>query len=157
MSQSEVHASIRRAETARLYDPHRGRVLRSSLFEFLVHGLKYAFPAIRGSSTRGMPTGYAVPPLNHLIQGASGDVPVWPDPEGEVRGYEFAPLYRSVPKAACADPELYELLALVDAIREGRAREVTLAIQELKTRLELTPLEMQGANLDVVDNIATTC
>ena len=135
MSQSEVHASVRRAEVAHLFDRHRSRVLRSSLFEFLVHGLKYACPAIRGGSTRGMPTGYAAPPLSPLIQGAGDDLPVWPDPEGEVRGYELSPLYRSVPKAAAADPELYEMLALIDAIREGRAREATLAAQELKNRL----------------------
>ena len=138
MSQSEVHASIQRAEAACLFDRHRSRVLRSSLFEFLVHGLKYAFPATRGGSTRGIPTGYAAPPLNRLIHGASGDPPVWPDPDGEVRGYELSPLYRSVPKAVAVDPELYELLALVDAIREGRAREATLAIEELKSRLELS-------------------
>jgi hypothetical protein len=138
MSQSEVHASIQRAEAAHLFDRHRSRVLRSSLFEFLVHGLKYAFPAMRGGSTRGMPTGYAAPPLTSLIQGTGGDPPVWPDPEGEVRGNELSPLYRSVPKAASADPALYEMLALVDAIREGRAREATLAVQELKTRLELS-------------------
>ena len=41
--------------------------------------------------------------------------PVWPDPEGQVRGYEFSPLYSSVPHACKADPKLYELLALVEA------------------------------------------
>jgi hypothetical protein len=61
--------------------------------------------------------------------------PVWPDPEGEVRGEELRPLYRSAPGAARKDPALYELLALVDAIRGGRARERNLAVEELKGRL----------------------
>ena len=39
--------------------------------------------------------------------------PVWPDPEGEVRGMAFSPLYKSVPKAAQRGPKLYELLVLV--------------------------------------------
>jgi hypothetical protein len=46
------------------------------------------------------------------------------------------PLYRSVPNAARADKQLYELLALVDAIRSGRARERELAVKELRSRLE---------------------
>ncbi|MDT8445205.1 MAG: hypothetical protein RQ722_12995, partial [Desulfuromonadales bacterium] len=61
--------------------------------------------------------------------------PVWPHPEGEVRGYEFSPLYKSVPDAALMDKELYAILALLDAIRDGRARERELAIKELKSRL----------------------
>jgi hypothetical protein len=40
-----------------------------------------------------------------------------------------------VPDAARSDPKLYELLALVDAIRVGRARERKLAESELEKRL----------------------
>jgi hypothetical protein len=39
--------------------------------------------------------------------------------------------------AAERDKGLYELLTLVDAIREGRAREKNLAIKELKARLRV--------------------
>lgn len=60
---------------------------------------------------------------------------MWPDPEGDTRGNEFSPLYKSVPKAARKDMKLYELLALVDAVRDGRAREREIAIRELKARL----------------------
>ncbi len=52
-----------------------------------------------------------------------------------MRGYAFAPLYRTVPEAALRDPALYELLALVDAIRDGRARERNLAQKALEKRL----------------------
>jgi len=34
------------------------------------------------------------------------------------------------------DPSLHELLALVDALRVGRAREKELALKELKKRLK---------------------
>jgi len=54
---------------------------------------------------------------------------------GVARGYAFSPLYKTVPEAAALDGELYQLLALVDAIRDGQAREAALAIQELKARL----------------------
>ncbi len=52
------------------------------------------------------------------------------------KGFAVEPLYTSVPMAAKADPALYELLALVDTLRVGRARERNLAEEELKKRLE---------------------
>jgi hypothetical protein len=134
MSPSEVHGAIRRAGESRLLNVATKRPNRKALLEFLVHGLRYVFPAERGGITRGLPTAHAAPPLNDRI--AAGDVvPVWPDPEGEVRGEELRPLYRSVPGAARRDAALYELLALVDAVRGGRARERSLAIEELRRRL----------------------
>jgi hypothetical protein len=51
------------------------------------------------------------------------------------RGHEFTPLYKTVPSAALKDKELYALLAIIDAIRDGRARERDLAIKELMKRL----------------------
>jgi hypothetical protein len=45
-------------------------------------------------------------------------------------------LYKSVPHAVLRDPALYELLALVDAIRDGRARERNLAERDLVHRLK---------------------
>jgi hypothetical protein len=60
---------------------------------------------------------------------------VWPSPDGPVRGAAFEPLYPSVPEAAKRDSCLYELLALIDAIRDGRVRERKLAEKELVTRL----------------------
>jgi hypothetical protein len=85
-----------------------------------------------------MPTSYAALPLRELIQReeAKDLPPVWPDPEGKVRGYALEPLFRNVPYAARQDQQLYELLALVDALREGRARERNLAATELGRRLE---------------------
>lgn len=136
MSPSEVHSGIKRATQARLFDPERNVPIIKALEEFIVHGVKYAYPPDRGPVTRGIPTSYAAPPLRDIIVQPSDLPPVWPDSEGNVRGYEFSPLYRSVPKAAAHNKELYELLALVDAIRDGKARERVLAEKELSARLE---------------------
>lgn len=136
MSPSEVHSGIGRVTAARLFDPQRKVPILKSLLEFLIHGVKYAFPPERGSITRGMPTSYAGPPLNSKLNQSDEPPPVWPDPVGNVRGYEFSPLYRSVPKAAQRDNELYELLTLVDAVRDGRARERELAVKEITARLD---------------------
>lgn len=136
MSTSEVHAGIKRAVAAHLMNEHRGYPLKKSIEEFLVHGVKYCFPPDHGALTRGIPTGYAASPLKDLISQPNEPPPVWPYPDGDTRGYEFSPLYKSVPKAALKDQMLYELLAIVDAIRDGRAREREIAIRELKVRLE---------------------
>jgi hypothetical protein len=48
---------------------------------------------------------------------------VWPDPEGEIQGLAVKPLYSSAPRAAKKNEKLYALLAAVDALRIGRARE----------------------------------
>jgi hypothetical protein len=47
----------------------------------------------------------------------------------------FLTLHRSVPKPVANDSALYELLALVDAIRDGRTRERKLVLTELTARL----------------------
>jgi hypothetical protein len=86
--------------------------------------------------TRGIPTAYAASPLKEKIAPDSEPIPVWPYAEGTVRGYSFSPLHKNAPLAALEDPKLYELLALVDGLRDGRARERELAIRELKVRLE---------------------
>jgi len=67
MSASEVHAGIKRAVAARLMHSQGGQPLKQSLEEFLIHGVKYAFPPNRGGLTRGVPTGYAAPPLKDII------------------------------------------------------------------------------------------
>ena len=108
----------------------------AAVLEFLVHGLKYVFPPQRGELTRGVPTSYAAPPLSRLIARGPEPIPVWPFPEGTVRGIAFEPLYGSVPFAALRDPGLYELLAIADALREGRARERKIAEEQLRQRLK---------------------
>ena len=133
LSVSAVHRSVTRAKAAGLLLANR-QPNRYALLEFVLHGARYAFPAVRGRMTRGMPTAYAAPPLSELIQPGDDPIPVWPDAEGEARGELFKPLHRCAPAAARADPKLYECLSLIDALRGGRARERNLAKEHL-TRL----------------------
>jgi hypothetical protein len=135
MSASEVHAAVKRATAAGLFNPHTRAPHREALLELLVHGLRYVFVPERGGLTRGMPTAHAAPPLVSRLAPSAEPPPVWPDPHGTVRGESFAPLFRSVPAAARNDARLYELLALVDALRAGRVRERQLAAELLEERL----------------------
>jgi hypothetical protein len=136
-STSQVFKSANRAATSGLlYHPTlQATPNRAAVREFLVHGVKYVFPPYRGTMTRGIPTAWAAPPLNRQIGATHEPPPVWPYAEGSVRGVEFSPLYKTVAEAALRDPKLYELLALVDAIRDGRARERDLAARELTARI----------------------
>ena len=137
LSPSQVHAALNRLAVAGLVskDASRSRPNAKATEEFLVHGVKYMFPACRGEVTRGVLTSYAAPPLNREIAGGSELPPVWPLPEGEHRGVSLEPLYKTAPTAALKDPVLYELLALLDALRDGRARERKLAERELVKRV----------------------
>jgi hypothetical protein len=136
LSPSEVHAAVQRARQARLLQgPEPGALNKSALQEFLIHGVKYAFPPDRGELTRGVPTAHAAEPLKSQISTGNDPPPVWPFARGKTRGYSFAPLYKTVPEAALRDASLYQMLALIDAIRDGRSRERQLAEQELRSRL----------------------
>ena len=135
ISASEIHAAVRRCVVAGLIHPESKRPLRRPVEDYLLFGVRYAFPAKPGPIAAGVPTAYAAPLIAEQVE--SDDLPpVWPDAEGLARGYSIEPLHISVPRAAKADPKLYELLALVDALRIGRARERKLAEGELRKRLE---------------------
>jgi hypothetical protein len=135
LSASEAHAAVKRLEEAGLVDPSDRAIRVSAAEEFLVHGLKYVFPCAPGARGPGVPTAHSAEPLAQKIVAASDDAYVWPHPSGTHRGLAIPPIYRSAPEAALADPELHEWLALVDAIRVGRARERNMAVAELTKRL----------------------
>jgi len=136
MSPSEVHASVKRAQlSGLLHGPElHNRPNLAALEEFLVHGLRYVFPAQRGELTRGVPTSWAAEPLRSAITPTNEPPPVWPYAEGKQRGVSFEPLYRTAPVAAPRDPLFYEYLALADVLRDGRARERAYAEKELHRR-----------------------
>ncbi len=135
MSTSEVHAALKRAANAGLYNLHRRALLPEPFLEMLGGGLRYFLSARPGRLVRGIPTAHSGPPLNAQLLSEEEDVYVWPDPEGKQRGQAIEPLYRSVPLAARKDAALYEWLNLLEAIRVGRPRERKMALEECKKRL----------------------
>jgi len=136
MSSSEIHAACKRALSARLAGLRDRTIVPNirNLEEFIVSGLRYVYYPVRGEMVRGMATAYAAEPLSEIFVADQEPPPVWPDPNGTVRGMAFSPLYKSAPKAAKADNDLYQMLVLVDAIRGGQARERNIAIELLKKR-----------------------
>lgn len=160
LSQTEISFAMDRCRTAGFIDSDKKTVIRPSLLEFLIHGLKYVFPAKPGPVGRGIPTAHSAPPLSRVIVAANEDPYIWPSVAGKVRGQAIEPLHENAPLAAITDNKLYELLALADTIRTGRTREHALAVRELEARLnkaeaaaapqgeisEELPLEWDAAN-----------
>lgn len=135
LSQTEISFSLERSLSSGFLDSSKKRIIKSALSEFLIHGLKYVFPAEPGPLCRGVPTAHSASPLSEKILSTDQDQYVWPCDNGNIRGQAISPLYKSVPYAVKNDPKLYRLLALVDAMRIGRARERVIAVEEIKKSL----------------------
>ena len=140
ISKSEVNASIRRSIEAGLAQKDRTsgypKANISALLEFIIHGLRYVFPVQPGAMVRGMATAAAAPVLKNELISAGDYICVWPDAEGHEMGQSLKPLFKSVTIAAKRDSELYDLLALVDAMRLGNPRESNVAQALLEQRLK---------------------
>lgn len=129
MSASQVYSAVDRCNDSGLVFKNTMRANPDAILEFLLHGVKYVYPPELLSTQRGMPTAHSAPPLSEHVQ--SEEHIVWPYAEGKVRGTGLAPIHKSALSAAQCDDRLYQALALVDAIRIGRARERKLASEFL--------------------------
>lgn len=147
LSSSQVNYALKRLREAKLVvsvsknnDSEKKLVpIIRSCEEFLIHGVKFAFPPEFGSQGPGIPTAYAAPPLNEIIVSGDDLPPVWPAiGNGCVRGIELKPLYHCVAKSLMKYPDqfFYELLALLDALRSGRARERNIGMEKISKMLK---------------------
>ncbi len=135
ISTSQAHMSLKRLGRAGLYRA-TDRSLRTHAFTlFAMHGIPFVFPVEPGGPALGCPTAHAAPPLCAQLDYA--EAYVWPG-AGDVPGRAIAPLHRVAPQAAALDARLYETLALIDALRVGRARDRALASDGL-SRLLCSP------------------
>jgi hypothetical protein len=141
VGKSEINKALNRcmAVGLALRDRHTGYPTphTAALLEFIMHGLKYVFPAMPGPMVRGIPTAAAAPVLAGELGSAGSYIQVWPDPLGKAQGERIEPLYKSVPYAVRRDAELYATLALVDVIRLGKPREVAVARKLLESLLSI--------------------
>lgn len=141
ISLSEINTGIKRLIVAGLLRVSADELnfvpILGAAEEFIVHSIKYNFPVQLGAVTRGIPTSTGAPLFKDKIALGDDLVPVWPDARGELKGVALEPIHPAVTKALQIEPDelFYELLVLVDAIRQGRSLERNLAIQLLKERL----------------------
>lgn len=133
ISASQAHVAVGRCVESHLVHADSKRVIKASLLEFLEHGVRYMLPGKLGPEMRGIATSFSARPLNNEI--SAQEVIVWPHPEGDLRGTSLEPVYKIVPDVARKDPEFHSIMALIDAIRIGRARERSLAKSLLRELL----------------------
>jgi hypothetical protein len=132
---SQVHASLGRLHAAGLLRPDSRSANPRALGEFMLYGVRYAFPARRGELTLGVPTAYSAPPLSLEIDAV--DVVVWSSPShpAAVQGFGIIPLYTGAPKLLEQSPATYGLLAVLDALRIGDPRSRLAARQQIEQAL----------------------
>lgn len=133
LSQSAAFRAVQRLRDSKLVVPDEWRVFDERFAKFLEHGVPYVFAANPGKIARGLPTAYAAPPLSEHISASTAVV--WPYVNGSTRGESVKPLAPTAPEAALRDESLYHVLALIDALRIGRAREQKLAGRLLRETL----------------------
>lgn len=127
ISISETSMGLKRLKQAKLLAS--SHINLAALEEFIIHGIKYVFVPEIGGFTRGIPTSYGASILSKKLSIQGQPIPVWPHAEGNTSGYSFSPLFKKVPESILKYPDqkFYDLLALVDAIRHGQAREGNIA------------------------------
>jgi hypothetical protein len=122
-STSAVHRGVARLQGAGLLQPASRTVVRPALRDFLLFGVRYAFPAVRGAEVSGVATAWSIGAIATLFTvDDAADLPaaaVWPDAAGQTRGDLLVPLFPGAVRAAARDARLHLLLAAVDALRAG--------------------------------------
>ncbi|MEO7962300.1 MAG: MarR family transcriptional regulator [Gemmatimonadaceae bacterium] len=136
ISPSTAHQSVQRLLAAGLVQKsgRQNEANVPAIEEFLLHGARYAFPPHRSRRQRGVPTAHAAPILRDVLSGGV-DPLVWPSARGAIVGTALEPLIPSAPELVDRAPSLYDMLALVDALRVGTARDREVAGQLLSERL----------------------
>ena len=135
-STSAVHRSVARLQLSGLCRAGSRTIARPTFREFLLHGARFAFPAVHGPERTGVATAWTHPDVQALFtDGESRRNLVWASDRSTVRGESLVPLFTNVPAVAQRDPRLHELLALVDVLRAGNARERRVAADVLSERL----------------------
>jgi hypothetical protein len=138
LSASRVHASVQMLVSSRLAvgNTREGITInRARLLELIVYGVPYFFPPVIGGPTRGVPTISGLQEMKEQFVASEENNYVWPDANGEDRGYALAPLHSCVLKAIRGDEELYRTLMAVDVLRVGSARERDFAVNLLRKML----------------------
>ena len=133
VSSSTAFKAVKRLQSSGLLRPGTREPNLHALRGFLEHGARHAFPPILGREARGVPTAHAGPALRDLFDTERPFV--WPEARGSARGMSLTPLYPKATALPEREPEVYNALTLVDALRVGQARERTAALAALDVML----------------------
>ena len=130
LSPSEVYDGINRLHKAEIMHM-RKHVVKKHFVEFLIHGVKYCFPAIPGIKSRGILTAHSSEFFKKIISDYKKDTYVWPSEKGNASGTSIIPFHKNIPEFIQKDRFMYEYLSYIDAIRIGRKREKAYAEKQI--------------------------
>lgn len=128
VSASEVSKGAKRLVASHLLVERGGGLFAesSALLEWLTYGVRYAYPPESIGYGRGMATSWNCPILKSEMVPPVPPL-VWPTSGGNTEGVLIKPFHDSIPFVASQDENLYRVLAILDAIRGGKPRELTIA------------------------------
>lgn len=134
-STSAVHQGVARLQHGGFCAAGSRTVNKEALHEFLVHGLRYVFPAVHGPERTGIPTAGAHPAVAEALGERASTVLVWPMEGATSRGQSLTPLFTGVTRVVQRDPRMHELLAAVDLLRVASSSDRAAASDYLRRRL----------------------
>lgn len=108
---------------------------KDTLLEWLCFGVRYAYPFESVGYGRGLATSWNC----LLVESEMSPLEpawVWAMPSGKSEGVLVKPIHPAIPLAASKDENLYQMFALVEAIRGGKPRELSIARDTLKKLLK---------------------
>lgn len=128
MSKAAVSRAVQRLRHADVIRADRVSLLALAM---LLPALRYLAPAEldRSRQVVGVPTSVSAPTFEGQIRHRTPLV--WPSEQGGMAGYPMQPLHEAIPAVVADNPQLYAMLAYLDAAREGRAREYGMAVEGL--------------------------
>lgn len=132
---ASLHLSLSRLEAA---DVVRDGRVHSLALSALLPALRYLVPArvdLGADLVLGVPTGVSAPAFGGAIVMS---VPmVWPSERGSVLGLAVQPLHPVIPEAVLQNPGAYAVLAALDAVRTGKAREFAAGARLLEALVDI--------------------
>ena len=143
LSLSTVFEAIKRCRQAKLVvgPDKKAEVVKSKLFDFLVHAVPVLYYQIKVAPVRGIPTAVFSPIFRDMFTKPGDLVTVWPYSKGKEQGEGLLPIYPTVPIACSQSQPLYQLMSAVDVLRVGKVREREDSIVFLKDLLSLSNLQ----------------
>ena len=141
MPLAAVQRSLARLGDTPAFDGAGRRASAGASDALIAHALPFVAPGSLGAPVRGIPTAWGATPLADEVAGGV-DAPVWPDRRGTARGPALTPLHECALALAREDREMYEALALVDALRVGPCPRT-----QARTRSPARPVAQPGGTL----------
>lgn len=136
LSQGEIAKSFQRLNKSKLLQDMN--VNKTAALEFILHAIKYVFPAELGPLAVGVPTGISFDQHEKMVVQSGEDIYVWPLIDGKKRGQSIKPFYPKLAEAALKDSDFHAMMAAIEILRVGRTRERKLAEQYIEKRINKT-------------------